>query len=151
MIAYKLFRVRDGKLYPLFIGRSKPIPMGVWVEAECIPTKGYAVRPGWHVAPEPEAPHLCKRDGTMAADRRWARVEIPDTDNGWQEIAEESPTKDLRDRVPEGGFYRFPRPAHQGGEWLIAGRMKVIELLDADAKPSANDPRSAVYVIQERR
>jgi len=37
-------------------------------------------------------------------DRVWAKVEIED-------------------------FYEFTRPAHQGGCWLIANKMKVIELL----------------------
>ena len=48
--AYKLFiKRKDGTIGPLFIGRKQRIPMGVWLEAEDIPTKGYAHRPGWHV------------------------------------------------------------------------------------------------------
>ena len=44
-------------------------------------------------------------------------------------MAEQAPTHDLRGRIPEGGFYRFQRPANQGGEWLIAGAIKVLHLL----------------------
>lgn len=50
--AYKLFRTmksRPGEIFPLFIGRSEPVPIGKWVDAEYVPTKGFAQRPGWHV------------------------------------------------------------------------------------------------------
>lgn len=73
MIGYKLLRVRkDGTLGPLFINKSLVIPPREWLEAEDHPTKGYARRPGWHVAPKPEAPHLSTKG------RVWARVEIDD-------------------------------------------------------------------------
>jgi hypothetical protein len=97
LIAYKLFRERkDGTLGPLFIGQSKIIPIGVWLEAEDIPTKGYAHRPGWHAGVEPSAPHLSKKG------RVWYVVEIDE-------------------------FYTFKRPRNQGGEWVIAKRMKVLQ------------------------
>lgn len=73
MKAYKLLRLRkDGSLGPLFINKRQVIPLGVWLEAEDHPTKGYAHRPGWHTAPEPKAPHLTTRG------RVWAHVEIED-------------------------------------------------------------------------
>jgi len=71
--AFKLLRLRkDGTLGSLFINRKQIIPVGVWLRAEYHPTKGYAVRPGWHAAPRPEAPHL----GTKG--RVWMRVEVAD-------------------------------------------------------------------------
>jgi len=71
MIAYKLLRVRkDGSLGSLFINRRQRIPVGVWLEAEDHPTKGYAHRPGWHCTSKPVAPHL----GTRG--RQWFEVEI---------------------------------------------------------------------------
>lgn len=73
MIAYKLLRQRcDGSLGPLFINRRLRIPVGQWLAAECHPTRGFAVRPGWHVTLRPVAPHLSKRG------RVWARVEVAD-------------------------------------------------------------------------
>lgn len=69
--AYKLFRVRkDGSLGPLFIGASQRIQLGEWLEAEDIPTKGYAHRPGWHSGALPDAPHLSERG------RVWVECEI---------------------------------------------------------------------------
>lgn len=71
MIAYKLFRQRkDGTLGSLFINKKNIIPVNKWLKAESFPTKGYAVRPGWHCLPRPYAPHLsCK-------NRVWCLVEI---------------------------------------------------------------------------
>lgn len=70
-VAYKLIRVRkDGTLGPLFIGRSLVIPIGKWLKAKAIRTKGFAFRPGWHCCSKPEAPHLSK------VGRTWARIQI---------------------------------------------------------------------------
>jgi hypothetical protein len=71
--AYKLFRQRkDGTLGPLFIGARQRVPLGEWLEAEDIPTKGYAHRPGWHSGRRPEAPHLTEKG------RVWCEVWIRD-------------------------------------------------------------------------
>jgi hypothetical protein len=71
--AYKLFRQRkNGSLGPLFINRRLVIEPGVWMPAECHPTKGFAVRPGWHCGWRPLAPHLTDRG------RVWCEVEIHD-------------------------------------------------------------------------
>lgn len=72
-IAYKLLKIRkDNSIGSLYINRKKRIPIGTWLEAECHPTKGYAVRPGWHVLATPEAPHLKMKD------RAWFLVMIED-------------------------------------------------------------------------
>ena len=73
MIAYKLLTVRaDGTIGPLFINRKLRIPINVWMAAECHPTKGYAVRPGWHCTSKPEAPHFSVKG------RAWFEVQIYD-------------------------------------------------------------------------
>ena len=70
MKAYKLFSQRkSGTLGPLFINRKQIIPIDRWLKAENIPTKGFAVRPGWHTAPS-KAPYLSEKD------RIWMEVEI---------------------------------------------------------------------------
>jgi len=105
MKAYKLLRLKRGHLYPLFIGRQTPTPVGVWVQAQCIPTPGYTVRPGWHCTAAPYAPHLRTRDGYIAEDRVWCEVELED-------------------------YYTMATPKLQGNQWLIAQRMKVVRVLD---------------------
>ncbi|MHA1287063.1 MAG: hypothetical protein ACTSPB_06610 [Candidatus Thorarchaeota archaeon] len=73
MKAYKLIRkMKDGSLSPLFINKKSRIPVGVWMDAELNPTKGFAVRKGWHCTLTPEAPHLSKKN------RVWVEVEVDD-------------------------------------------------------------------------
>ena len=71
MIGYKLFRKRkDGTYGPLFINRRERLKPGIEYTAFCYPTKGYAVRPGWHICRTPSAPHLSTKD------RVWCKVEF---------------------------------------------------------------------------
>jgi hypothetical protein len=87
MIGYKLFRKRaDGSIGPLFINRKLRIETNKLMPAESHPTKGFAVRPGWHVTAKPEAPHLSMKG------RQWFKVEFED----YQE---------LRRPVQQGGLW----------------------------------------------
>lgn len=98
---YKLFRRRaDGSLGSLFINRRARVPLGVWLTAEDHRTKGYAHRPGWHATLKRYAPHL-RQDG----DRVWCRVQLR-------------------------GCEECQRPESQGGTWLLAQGLKVLEILD---------------------
>ena len=73
MIGYKLFRLRrDGTLGPLFINRKQRIEVGVEYIAESHPTKGFAIRPGWHICSTKSAPHLSKQN------RVWCKVSFED-------------------------------------------------------------------------
>ena len=66
MKAYKLLRIKkDGKLYPLFIDKNTPTPIGEWLQAECHPTKGFAVRQGFHCCFEMNAPPILKKNSKM--------------------------------------------------------------------------------------
>jgi hypothetical protein len=71
MIGYKLFRVRkDGTIGSLFINRKKIIDKGIWYEAESHPTKGFKLRPYWHITSNPVAPHLSMKG------RVWYKVKF---------------------------------------------------------------------------
>jgi hypothetical protein len=73
MIAYKLVRKRkDGTYGPLFIDARLRMPIGEWMQAECHPRKGFAVRQGWHCTFTPYAPHLSEEG------RVWLQVEVED-------------------------------------------------------------------------
>ena len=73
MIAYKLFRLlKNGQIAPLFINKKLRLEYDKWYQAETIPTKGFAVRTGWHVVSKPIAPHLSTKN------RVWKKVEIED-------------------------------------------------------------------------
>jgi hypothetical protein len=104
MRAYKLLRIKkDGKLYPLFINKKNSTPIGEWLEAECCPTKGFAVRKGWHCCFKPVAPHL-KMELASGERRVWVECEVED----WES---------------------YSRPESQGGSWILAQRMKLIKIL----------------------
>lgn len=64
--------MKNGDIKPLFINKSKALPLNIWMDAENHPTKGYAIRKGWHCTLTPEAPHLSMRG------RAWYQVEIDD-------------------------------------------------------------------------
>ena len=105
MKAYKLLRKKkDGKLYPLFIHKTHETPIGKWMQAECYPTKGFAVRKGWHCCFTPLAPHL-KTRLSNGEQRVWVECEVDD-------------------------FEKYNRPESQGGAWILAQKMKIIREID---------------------
>lgn len=100
MYVYKLFTVRKGKLYPLFINKKQQIEEGVWLDAECFPTKGFTVRKGWHCTLQPIAPHL-KLKLKSGEERVWVKCEVRN-------------------------FEYYNRPESQGGTWVLAQQLKVL-------------------------
>lgn len=92
--------MKDGKLSPLFINKKSRIPVGVWLESECHPTNGFAVRQGWHCCLQPVAPHL-KENPKNQTPRVWVEVEVEGTE-------------------------LYNRPESQGGTWVLAQKMRVI-------------------------
>lgn len=115
--AYKLFRVdpsQPGKVFPLFVGADKPVPFGVWIEAELLkPQDGgkiksklgpLAFRPGWHSGDVPVATHIGDKSqdpetgewSTKPTHRNknyvWAEVEVAN-DVDWQSVANSRATR----------------------------------------------------------
>jgi len=102
MIAYKLLKLRkDGSVGPLFINAAARLPVGEWMEAEAHKRKGFAFRPGWHCTLKPIAPHL-KEELSSGQRRQWWRVAI-------------------------SNYKTYDRPESQGGTWVLAENMKLIE------------------------
>lgn len=102
MKAWKLFNVKPDGIHSLFIDKSHPLPMNEWLEAECHPTKGFAVREGWHCTFERNAPHL-KINLASGQKRVWALCEVEN-------------------------YRTYDRPESQGGAWILADRLKILEL-----------------------
>lgn len=132
---YKLFEQRDdGKLFPLFIGKTKETPMNEWVKGEIIPTNKFSVRPGWHLSTKcPSAPWLMGADGTYKSQRGkrfkrvWCEVEyVADID--YTETVQALPKKCFTDRLPDNGFYNF----RESGDrlWVIADRIKITRIIN---------------------
>ena len=139
---YKLFEQReDGKLFPLFIGKTTETPMNEWVPAEIIMEhKGFAHRPGWHLgAIMPSAPWLLSADGTYKSQRGkkfkrvWCEVEyVADVD--YTSEVEKLPKKCFTDRLPDGGFYNFRESGNR--LWIIADRIKITRVIDEKERQS---------------
>lgn len=137
---YKLFEQReDGKLFPLFIGKTQETPVDEWVSAEIIMKhKGFAHRPGWHIgATMPSAPWLMGADGTYKSQRGkrfkrvWCEVEyVADVD--YTETVEKLPKKCFTDRLPDGGFYKFRESGNR--LWIIADRIKIVRVINEDER-----------------
>jgi hypothetical protein len=139
-IGYKLFEQReDGKLFPLFIGKTKETPVNEWVPAEIIMDhKGFAHRPGWHLgATMPSAPWLMGSDGTYKSQRGkrfkrvWCEVEYA-TDIDYTDEVAQLPKKCFTDRLPDGGFYNF----RESGDrlWVITDRIKITRILSEEER-----------------
>jgi hypothetical protein len=137
-IGYKLFEMdmRDNKLYPLFIGKTEETKVGEWVHAEFIPTKGFAVRAGWHLGLIPSAPHLIGADGTYKSKRGknfkrvWCEVEYNNT-NDYTEVAYSQPKHCFR-IIPTNGFYNFKEA--NGAKWIITSDIKITKVLTEDER-----------------
>lgn len=87
----------------MFINKTIETPIGKWLKAECIPTKGFAVRKGFHCCFTPNAPHL-KMQLSFGEQRIWVECEVED----WE---------------------RYDRPESQGGAWILAQKMKITRVL----------------------
>lgn len=137
---YKLFErdKRNGELYPLFIGKTKPFKTNEWIHAEFIPTKGFAQRGGIHLGANfPSAPHLISADGTYKSqrgknfERVWVEVEY-NANNNYNDYVATLPKKCITDGIPENGFYNFKEA--NGSLWIITSDIKVVRIIPEDER-----------------
>lgn len=136
MKGYKLFESKDGKLFPLFIGKNKETPMNVWIHAEFLPTKGFAARGGWHIGDIPDAPWLKDHTGNYKSrfargQRVWCEVEY-NSNHDYNELVQTLPKKQISDGIPEDGFYFFREVGK--GTWVITSDIKVNRILTEDER-----------------
>lgn len=126
---FKLFEEnKDGKLFPLFIGKNEETPMEKWIHAEFIPTKGFAARGGWHIGDMPDAPWLKDASGNYKSrwktgKRVWCVVAYNATVD-YNGYVEKLPKKCITDGIPENGFYYFREVGK--GTWSITSDIMVI-------------------------
>ena len=132
---YKLFEMdKNGKLFPLFISKTKETPMNEWVPAEIVMEhRGFSHRPGWHLgAILPSAPWLMSADGTYKSQRGkrfkrvWCEVEyVADID--YTEDVLKLPKKCFTDKLPYGGFYNFRESGNR--LWVIADKIRITRVI----------------------
>ncbi len=144
MVVYKLFRLKDGKLYPLYVEAKRKMEIGVWLKARVgeladdshVRAAGcggkLALRPGFHSTSVPFTDWIGKKHPTQKgvliqrADTVWCECEIRGKEvkvkdkNGSKEIIE--------------GWYRFKTNSKQKGKlnrepWYISSEIKINRIL----------------------
>ena len=136
MITYKLFRIKNGKLFPLYVESNREMPIGEWLVAGCgervdpthVKASGcggkLSLRPGFHSTTVPFTDWIGKKmaDGTLAQrkDTVWCECEV-DGEERWIEGG----SRELVD-----GWYRFKTNAKQKDPWIISNRIKINRILE---------------------
>lgn len=147
MKAYKLFKVKKGKLYPLYINIEE-VPLNVELPASTGTLKSngkvksklgdLAYRPGWHCCEFPLADHIGTRqpDGTLyqSKDTVWCEVEISDKID-YTEIAKgvsNIKREQYLKYIPKDGYYWYQTNPNAKVRWLICGSIKVTKIMTND-------------------
>lgn len=141
MITYKLFRVKNGKLYPLYVNAKDEIPINEWVKSKPgelvdethVKASGCGgklrLRSGYHSTDIPFTDWIGEKqkDGTLAqrSDCVWCECEIKGTDI-------ESKTRNGYDIIPDNSYYYFKTNSKQERPWIISDWLKVKRILNND-------------------
>lgn len=145
MKAYKLFRIKNGLLYPLYVYANQPVPIGCFVDAiegERKPNGRVksiryelAFRPGWHVTEYPLANHIGKKQNGILVQRKdtvWCEVEISDSINYTEIAKKKNPRDSYLKYIPVNGYYYYQTNPNAKVRWMIAGSLKVIRILEQE-------------------
>ena len=149
-IGYKLLRQKNGRLYPLYVFASEETPTLTWLDAKDGPRAlsgkvqsklgELAFRPGWHITDIPYVEHIYSVHGAkryLKDDCVWCEVEYS-TEVDYSNEARDAGWKNQRwsavraylNHVPVNGFYRYKTSPQMFGEWIIAGSMKILRVLN---------------------
>ena len=148
MKCYKLFRVKNGVLFPLYVLAQKPIPVGVWLKAEVgdVASDGkhvksrlgsLSMRPGFHCSNVPVATHIGKKKNKTDKkpsfrnkEHVWAECEV-NTNTHYEDYKS-------RKTIPDNGYYRFKTNPNMYGDWIITSDIKVNKILTDEEVYSIN-------------
>lgn len=137
MTTYKLFRLKNGNLYPLYVLADKALPLKTKIKAEIgelvdethVKAKGVggrlSLRPGFHSTLIPFTDWIGKKedDGTLVQrrDTVWCECEVV----GKEVIVTER--NGLRD-LPKNWYY-FKTNSKQKYPWIISDNIKIKKIL----------------------
>ena len=138
MKTYKLFRMKNGKLYPLYVEAKREIEIGKWIRAEYgekvddthVKASGcggtLSLRPGFHSTNIPFTDWIGQKmaDGTLAQrpDTVWCECEVKGdkidctSRYGFRELQ--------RDK-----WYYFRTNSKQKDPWIISDWLKVVRMI----------------------
>ena len=135
MITYKLLRIREGRLFPLYVEHEREMKIGEWLEAgigELVDethVKGrggpLSLRPGFHSTLIPFTDWIGKRgsDGRLyqRRDTVWCECEV----DGKEEIVTEKNGL----RILPSDWYFYKTNSRQKDPWIISNRIKLNRIL----------------------
>ena len=130
-VVYKMFRKKNGELFPLFVNANEAIPMGIWLTAKVgqkaddthVKSKigKLSLRPGFHSCLIPFTDWIGKRgeDGNLyqRPDTVWCRCRV-------RGIPQEVTAKNGLRTLPET-WYFFKTNAKQIIPWIISREILV--------------------------
>jgi len=138
MITYKLFRTKQGRLYPLYVEADREMEVGKWLksgvgeayDATHVKAKGCGGhlrrRSGFHSTIVPFTDWIGKKqpDGTLMQRKEniWCECEI----RGNQI---EAKVKNGYDIVPDNSYYFFATNSKQESPWIISDWIKINRIL----------------------
>lgn len=141
MKTYKLFRMKNGNLYPLYVNAKEETPMNEWLKSKPgvlvddthVKASGCGgklrLRSGWHSTDVPFTDWIGEKqdDGTLAQrkDCVWCECEI----KGYEA---EAKTRNGYDICPTDGYYYFKTNTKQERPWVISDWLKVNRILSND-------------------
>ena len=138
MITYKLFRIKNGKLYPLYVDATTEQPIGEWLyaivgnKADETHVKSrlgpLSLRPGYHSTKIPFTDWIGKKqaDGTLAQkpDTVWCECEV---EGNQLNVTNRYGSRELLD-----GWYFFRTNSKQKEPWIISNKIKINRVLSND-------------------
>ena len=139
MITYKMFRLKKGKLYPLYVEADREMPQGVWLNAhigeladethvKARALSKLSLRPGFHSTKIPFTDWIGKRqpDGTLAQRKNmvWCECEVEGQE---YKITTRFGSRELLD-----GWYYFKTNTKQKEPWIISNRLKINRVITND-------------------
>ena len=136
MTTYKLLRIREGRLFPLYVEHDREMAMGEWLEARIgeladeshVRSRGgnkLALRPGFHSTSIPFADWIGKKGPNGRLYQR--------RDTVWCECEVEGKEQMVTDRnglrcLPTDWYY-FRTNARQKDPWIISNRILIRRIL----------------------
>ena len=135
MRTYKLFRIKNGKLYPLYVDAKTEQPIGEWLYAKVgdkaddthVKSRlgALSLRPGYHSTETPFTDWIGERqaDGTLAQKKNtvWCECEV----EGEQiEVTSRYGSRELLN-----GWYYFKTNSKQKEPWIISNKLKIVKIL----------------------
>ena len=135
MRTYKLFRIKNGKLFPMFVASNQETHLGEWLTAsvgEMVDETHVrsrlgplSLRPGWHSCEIPFTDWIGKKapDGTLLQRKNtvWCECEV---DGEKITVTERHGLR----TIPDGWYYFRTKP-NQPFPWVISERIFIRRIL----------------------